>query len=87
MNYHNTVPIIPSINSTWLIEYDNGLKMISIWHHKAKIEEIIEFINTTYPQHGPFTVANVNVGTFGISYVDHSMSNGRKVNQNYEVVL
>ena len=87
MNYKDTIPIEPSINNTWLIEYESGLKMLSVWHHEAKIENIIEFVNMTYSQHGPFTVANVTVGTFFVTNTEHSLTNGRKVNQNYKVTI
>jgi len=86
MQYKDTIQIRPYRSTVWLIEFSNGKQHLAIWHKDAEIDDIVVATKVHYPNR-MFKVTNVDVGEFEISKILHSLSNGRGVNQNMEVVL
>jgi len=84
--YKDVAPIHPYQSTVWMVEFENNAKILNVWHKDAKIEDIVESAKMEYPDI-KFTVAAVNVGTFCLYQTGMSMSNGRKLNQDMEVVL
>jgi len=84
--YEDVQPINSYQSTVWLVEFENGAKILNVWHKDAKIENIVESAKMEYPDI-KFTVAAINVGTFCLYQTGMSMSNGRKLNQDMEVVL
>lgn len=84
--YKNVLPIKSFKSTSWLVEMEDGRKYVCIWHKKAKIEHIVDFIKLRY-QKFKFTVSAIEVGMYDINIVDHAMTNGRKLNQNKRVVI
>ena len=71
---------------TGLIKLDDGRRFLQAWATDAKIEHVIE----AWKVHNPrmkFRVFSVNVGSFEIKEIDHSLSNGRGVDQDMNVVI
>lgn len=84
--YKDTMPIKPYISTVWMVEFENGAKHLNVWHKDAKIEDIVESVKMEHPDI-KFTVATIDVGTFYLYQTGMSMSNGRKLNQDMEVVI
>jgi hypothetical protein len=85
--YNEVLPIDSYQSTAWLITFDNGNKMIAIWHHEAKIENVVEAIKVHYPN-TKFEVNPISVGRFAINpVIMNYMANGRGVNQDMEVVV
>lgn len=88
-DYSEVLPIEAYKSTVWLIEeeYPTAKRtFLSVWHDKAKIEDIVNFFKRE-SNTGVFTVAALNVGTFEVSKILHALSNGRKVNQDLKVVV
>jgi len=86
MKYNEVLPINAYVSTAWMVEFTNGCKQLNLWHKNAKIEDVVEAIGMQWPNY-EFTVAAVDVGVFTVHHVDHSLSNGRKLNQDMEVVI
>ena len=84
--YEDVMPIHAHQSSVWLVEFENGAKCLNVWHKDAKIEDIVESAKMEYPDI-KFTVAAIDVGTFYLYQTGMSMSNGRKLNQDMEVIV
>jgi hypothetical protein len=84
--YEDVLPIDSYQSTVWLIEFPNGCQQLHVWHKDAKIEDIVDSVKVHYPDL-PFTVAAIDVGMFTLHSTHHSLSNGRKLNQNKEVVV
>jgi hypothetical protein len=68
------------------VEFENGAKYLNVWHKDAKIEDIVGASKMEFPD-VKFTVTAIDVGTFILYQTGHSLSNGRMLNQDMEVVL
>jgi hypothetical protein len=84
--YDEVLPIEAYNSSVWLVEFEYGQNLLQIWHKDAKIEHVVAGMKMLYPD-SEFTVAAVDVGSVWISQIENMMSNGRKLNQNMEVVI
>lgn len=84
--YEDVLPIDAYQSTVWLVEFENGAKHLNVWHKDAKIEDIVESSKMQFKDI-KFTVAAIDVGTFCLYQTGMSMSNGRKLNQDMEVVL
>ncbi len=85
--YHEVMTIDAYQSSVWLIEFAAGQKKLMIWHKDAEIQNIVEAVKLQHPQPIQFTVAAVDVGSVWLHSIEHMMSNGRKLNQDMEVVV
>lgn len=87
LHYFDTVEIDPYPCTAWIVEFkDTDEQHLAIWHKDAKIEDIVE-ATKAWHQNRPFVVRNIDVGTFQISKVFHSMGNGRGINQDMMTVI
>jgi len=82
MDYHydEVRPVDPYLRTVWLVEFKTGGKVLEVWHGEAKIENVVPAMKARFPGH-EFTVAAFDVGSVIVAQVQHSMHNGRKVNQ------
>lgn len=85
-NYADVLPIKAYVSTPWLVKFENGCLQLHVWHKKAKIEDIVNAVKMTHPG-VKFTVAAIDVGTFTLHHINHSMSNGRLLNQDMVVVI
>lgn len=84
--YDKVLPIKAYNSSVWLVEFEYGQKLLQIWHKNAKIEDIVNAMKMQYPA-SVFTVSAIDVGSVWVSKIESMMSNGRKLNQDMEVVI
>jgi len=84
--YEDVIPIKAYNSSCWMVKFPQGQILLEVWHKEAKIEDIVEAMKMQFPG-TKFTVAALDVGAFWIQTVENSMSNGRMVNQDMEVVI
>ena len=84
--YEDVMPIHAYQSTVWMVEFENNAKHLNVWHRHAKIEDIVEATKMEFPDI-KFTVAAIDVGTFFLYQTGMSMSNGRKLNQDMEVVV
>lgn len=85
-HYSEVLPIKAFVRSTWLVERKDGKTFLAVWHKDAKIEDVAAYIKIKNPTL-KFTVAAFDVGLLEISKVDFSSSNGRKVDQDLNVIV
>jgi hypothetical protein len=85
-DYKDGMLIDAKISTTWMVKFENGCKQLQVWHRDAKIKDIAKSVKTQWPK-CRFTVAAVDVGVFTIHHIDHSLSDGRKLNQDMQVVV
>ena len=69
-----------------MVEFETGHKQLQIFDKNTKIEDVVKVMNTHHCK-TKFTVAAVDVGIFILHKVECSMSSGRKINQDMEVVV
>lgn len=83
-----TIPIESYPTTVWLVKFYESSEsdILWVWHKSARIEEIVKAANVHFPDL-KFTVSAVSVGQFRLEEIDHSLTNGRKVNQDFEVVI
>ena len=83
--YEEVIPIIPHISTGWLIETEKE-SFLALWNKDAEITDVVKSIRN---QLGgiKFSVFSVNVGMFKISTTEHSLCNGRGVDQDMNIVL
>lgn len=84
--YKDVLPIEGYQSTVWLTQFENGAKHLNVWHKDAKIEDIVGAAKVEFPEI-KFTVAAIDVGTFYLYNTGVSMPNGRKLNQDMEVVV
>jgi hypothetical protein len=92
--YENVLPIAAYNSSCWLIEFAahpataelGPNQLLQIWHKDTKIEDVVESMKNQFSA-SKFTVAAVDVGSVWVYGVEQMLSNGRKLNQNMEVVI
>jgi len=87
--YSETMTIEAYERSVWLIEHKvpDDKKFLVIWHKEAKIENVVKAHRAMLGNEAEFTVAAFDVGEIEIAEVVHSITNGRTVNQDLEVVV
>jgi hypothetical protein len=85
-HYADVLPIKSVAATVWLTEFENGQKVLQVWHKDAKIEDIVEATRVARPGE-KFTVGSIDVGAFEISKVQLSYANARKVNQDLIMVV
>lgn len=84
--YDEVLPIESHLSTVWMINFEAGPRKLQIWHKDAKIEEIVEATKAMYPK-DKFDVEAVNVGSIWVHSIENMMSDGRKLNQDMEVVI
>jgi hypothetical protein len=86
------MPIVPSLRTAWLIAFDDGRRVVSIWSDNACIQKVVAsvragFLGARFPRSG-FRVSNIDVGAFEVQTIISSYaSDSRRVNDRLEVVL
>ena len=86
MPYRQVLPINAYQSTAWLVEFENKIQMVQIWHKGAKIQHVVDALKTQHPGE-KFTVAAIDAGSFTIKHTQMSMTNARKLNQDMFVVL
>jgi len=84
--YKDVLPIKGYKSSVWLVKFEQGQRLLHIWHKDAKIEDIVAAVKREFSAQ-KFTVAAVDVGSVWVQTVNNMYSNGRMVNQDMEVVV
>ena len=85
--YHDVLEIKAYKATAWLADFKYGKRELLVWHDGAKIEDIVEAIKNSNSAGTKFTVTAICVGTYEISSCHNSLTNGRKLNQDMEVVI
>ena len=85
-DYKDVIPINAKLSTVWLVKFENGCRQLQCWHKDTKIEHVVKAVKTQWPKI-KFTVSVINVGVFVIHHIEHSLSDGRTLNQNMKVVI
>jgi hypothetical protein len=85
--YKDALPIKTFNSSVWLVKFEQGQQLLQVWHKEAKIEDIVIAVKMEFATGPKFTVSAVDVGSFWLHSTKTSLTNGRMVNQDMEVVV
>lgn len=87
VKYGSAAPLRTHLCRAWLVTFASGRRLLELWAVDTSIEDIHSHYRVIHPDER-FTIGPIDIGVLEISKTISSYaSDGRKVNQDWEIVL